>query len=156
MPTPAMPARALREGLSGQVVAKFTVSGGAVKDITIESGPRVFHDAVIDTLQRYRCSITDTPVKTGQSFDFNVPSSSKRRVILLADGRQYHGETSNDGMISLPEGRGIEYEITGKIRRQGIWKEGELVEQREVNQYLYRFIPPSEKTTPPHPTSAPK
>lgn len=129
--------------------------GGDVKDISIESGPSVFHAAVIDALQRYKCTITDVPVRTEQSFNFDVPSSSKRRVISLADGRQYHGETSNDGVMAMPEGQGIEYESSGKIRRQGIWKAGELIEQREVNQYLYRFIPPPQKPIPPPPPPPP-
>ena len=155
MPAPGMPARALREGIGGVVVTKFTILGGDVKDISIESGPSVFHAAVTDALQRYKCSITDVPVRTGQSFNFDVPSSSKRRVISLADGRQYHGETSNDGVMAMPEGQGIEYESSGKIRRQGIWREGELFEQREVNQYLYRFIPPPQKPIPPPPPPPP-
>jgi len=154
-PAPGMPERALREGIGGVVVTRFTIAGGDVKDIVIESGPRVFHDVVTDALQRYKCSITDVPIRTGQSFNFHVPSSSKRRVILLADGRQYHGEASYDGLLSIPEGQGIEYESSGKIRRQGIWKGGELIEQREVNQYLYRFFPPPQKPTPPPPPPTP-
>jgi len=154
-PSPAMPARALRDGIGGVVVTKFTIAGGDVKDIVIESGPRVFYDVVKDALQRYKCSITDVPVRTGQSFNFDVPSSSKRRVISLADGRQYHGETSNDGVMAMPEVQGIEYEASGKIRRQGVWREGELFEQREVNQYLYRFIPPPQKGIPPPPPPPP-
>ena len=155
MPSPGLPEQASREGISGEVYAKFTVVGGDVRDISIERGPQVFHASVIDALQRYKCSISDTPVRTGQSFKFEPRSTSKRRVILLADGRQYHGEASYDGVLSIPEGQGIEYESSGKIRRQGIWKGGELIEQREVNQYLYRFFPPPQKPTPPPPPPTP-
>ena len=43
---PEMPRRALIDGTQGVVKAQIVLKGGAVKDVTILAGPRVFHAAV--------------------------------------------------------------------------------------------------------------
>jgi periplasmic protein TonB len=68
---PEMPARAQREGLSGTVRAQATIVGGMVSAVEILSGPRLFHAAVREAMQKYRCSAPDGTVAV-QAFDFRV------------------------------------------------------------------------------------
>lgn len=68
---PEMPARALREGTSGTVRAQATIVGGVVSAVEILSGPRVFHAAVREAMQKYRCTAPDGTVAV-QAFDFRV------------------------------------------------------------------------------------
>ena len=146
MPQPEFPRRATREGASGQVTATFIITNGRVSSITNLNGPKVFHESVTVALQKYRCSPTEAPQMRTQSFDFRPYKPPVRRKILLPYGRQYHGETMEEDGFPLPEGEGIEYEANGTIRRQGIWKLGELVEQREIDSTKYAFTPRSEKS----------
>jgi len=68
---PQVPERALREGLSGTVRAQATITGGVVSAVDILSGPRVFHAAVREAMQKYRCTAPDGTVAM-QAFDFRV------------------------------------------------------------------------------------
>lgn len=68
---PEVPAKALREGLSGTVRAQATIMGGVVSAVDILSGPRVFHAAVRDAMQKYRCTAPDGTVAM-QAFEFKV------------------------------------------------------------------------------------
>jgi len=68
---PEVPAKALREGLSGTVRAQATISGGVVSAVDILSGPRVFHAAVREAMQKYRCTAPDGTVAM-QAFEFRV------------------------------------------------------------------------------------
>jgi hypothetical protein len=145
-PQPEFPRRAIREGTSGQVSAKFIITNGRVSSIINISGPKVFHEPVTAALQKYRCSSTEAPQVLTQSFNFRSYRPPERRLILLPYGRQYHGETMEEDGFPLPEGEGIEYEANGTVRRQGIWKLGELVEQREIDSIKYAFTPRSEKS----------
>lgn len=68
---PEIPAKALREGVSGTVRAQATILGGAVAAVEILGGPRVFHAAVREAMQKYRCTAPDGTVAV-QTFDFKV------------------------------------------------------------------------------------
>ena len=66
---PEMPRKAAQEGIEGLVVAQITIRDGVVKDVTIKSGPRVFHAAVREAVMQYKC-ITNGEVVTTQPFNF--------------------------------------------------------------------------------------
>jgi protein TonB len=68
---PEMPRRALQEGIGGTVRAQATIQGGAVKDVTILSGPRVFHAAVRAAMLQYKCVAADGTLAT-QEFQFRI------------------------------------------------------------------------------------
>ena len=53
---PEMPVKAKEEsGDEWMVSAKITIHNGSVKDVTILSGPKVFHDNVRKAIRQYRC-----------------------------------------------------------------------------------------------------
>jgi protein TonB len=68
---PEMPRRALQEGTSGVVRAQITITGGAVKEVQILSGPRVFHAAVRAAMLQYRCTAADGTTAV-QEFSFKL------------------------------------------------------------------------------------
>jgi protein TonB len=69
---PEMPVRAIRDGIEGVVKVQILVQSGEIKDITILSGPKVFHSAVRDAILQYKCkSDTDTVTAT-QEFSFKL------------------------------------------------------------------------------------
>lgn len=68
---PQVPEKALRDGLSGTVRAQATIMGGVVSAVEIQSGPRVFHAAVREAMQKYRCTAPDGTVAM-QAFEFRV------------------------------------------------------------------------------------
>lgn len=68
---PEMPRRALQEGVSGVVRAQITVVGGAVKEVQILSGPRVFHQAVRNAMLQYKCTAADGTTAV-QEFEFKL------------------------------------------------------------------------------------
>ena len=49
-----MPRRALQDGTQGVVKAQIVLKGGAVQDVTIRAGPRVFHAAVKAAIMQYK------------------------------------------------------------------------------------------------------
>lgn len=67
---PDMPRKALQEGAEGVVRAQALVRDGAVKEVTILSGPRVFHAAVRDAMLQYKCSGGPGDVLVPQEFVF--------------------------------------------------------------------------------------
>ena len=69
---PEMPRRALRDGTEGVVVARVTIKLGKVSDVTIVSGPRVFHDAVKEAVLQYKCTNTGPEVVATQEFVFRI------------------------------------------------------------------------------------
>lgn len=69
---PEMPVRALREGLEGVVRATAVVSQGRVTQVRIVSGPKVFHQAVMDAMRQYQCADTPGPVEATQEFSFQL------------------------------------------------------------------------------------
>ena len=69
---PEMPRKATQEGISGVVKAQALIKGGVVKDVTILSGPRVFHRAVKEAMMQYKCISDDTEINATQEFAFTL------------------------------------------------------------------------------------
>lgn len=69
---PEMPRKALQDGTEGVVRAKILIKDGVVQDVTIESGPRVFHSAVRTAIMQYKCSSGTGEVIATQEFAFKV------------------------------------------------------------------------------------
>lgn len=69
---PEMPRQAARDGTSGVVRARVVIRDGAVRDVTIESGPRVFHAAVRAAMLQYKCQATAGEVIATQEFVFKL------------------------------------------------------------------------------------
>ena len=69
---PEMPRKALREGIEGVVTAQIHVKGGRIVDVTILSGPRVFHAAVKAAMLQYTCITDGSEVIATQEFNFKV------------------------------------------------------------------------------------
>lgn len=69
---PEMPRRALRDGIGGVVKAQIHVKGGTIVDVTILSGPRVFHAAVKAAMLQYTCVTDGGEVIATQEFNFKV------------------------------------------------------------------------------------
>lgn len=68
-----MPRKALQDGTTGVVRAQALISGGQVKEVTILSGPRVFHAAVRQAMMQYRCTNDGSgDVLATQEFNFKV------------------------------------------------------------------------------------
>ena len=53
---PEMPRKAIQDGATGVVVAKALIRDGVVREVTILSGPRIFHAAVRAAMLQYKCS----------------------------------------------------------------------------------------------------
>jgi protein TonB len=70
--TPSMPRKALQDGTEGVVKAQARVKDGAVKEVTILSGPRVFHAAVREAMLQYKCSQDSVEVVAVQEFNFKI------------------------------------------------------------------------------------
>ena len=71
---PKMPRLALQDGTQGVVKAQIVLSGGVVQDVTILSGPRVFHAAVKAAIMQYKC-VADgagAEVTVTQEFNFKI------------------------------------------------------------------------------------
>lgn len=71
---PEMPRRAFLENASGVVRARALIKDGVVKEVTILSGPRVFHAAVRAAMLQYKCT-TDAGgdgVEATQEFTFKL------------------------------------------------------------------------------------
>ncbi len=67
---PEMPRRALRDGIEGVVKAQIHVKGGSIVEVTILSGPRVFHAAVKAAMLQYTCVTDGGDVIATQEFNF--------------------------------------------------------------------------------------
>jgi protein TonB len=68
------PAQALRLGLSGDVLVEFTVSAsGAITNIgVVKSTNRVFNDAAIDAVGKFRCAGQGRDVRVTVPFNFRL------------------------------------------------------------------------------------
>lgn len=53
---PEMPRKATQDGTEGVVKAQATIRDGVVREVTILSGPRVFHSAVKAAMMQYKCT----------------------------------------------------------------------------------------------------
>jgi protein TonB len=68
---PEIPRKALQDGASGVVRAQALIQGGVVKEVTIVSGPRIFHAAVRAAMSQYKCVAADGTVAV-QEFEFKI------------------------------------------------------------------------------------
>jgi protein TonB len=69
---PEMPRQAVREGTTGVVKAQALIRDGAVREVTILSGPRVFHSAVRGAMMQYSCISGSGDIIATQEFDFKL------------------------------------------------------------------------------------
>jgi len=69
---PEMPRKALQEGIEGVVKAQIHVKDGTILDVTVLSGPRVFHAAVKAAMLQYRCVTDGGEVTATQEFTFRL------------------------------------------------------------------------------------
>ena len=67
-----MPRKALQDGTTGVVRAQALVRDGVVKEVTILSGPRVFHAAVRAAMLQYKCTDEPGDVTATQEFGFKI------------------------------------------------------------------------------------
>ncbi len=70
--TPEMPRKALQDGTQGVVRARAVIRNGAVVEVTILSGPRVFHQAVRAAMLQYKCQSGPGDVVATQEFVFKI------------------------------------------------------------------------------------
>lgn len=70
--TPEMPRKAIQDGTEGVVKAQITIKGGVIQDVTIVSGPRVFHAAVRAAVLQYKCVTDAAEVVATQDFNFKL------------------------------------------------------------------------------------
>ena len=70
--TPQMPSRAVREGTEGVVEAQAVIRDGVVREVTILSGPPVYHAAVRQAMLQYRCVSGSGEVVATQKFVFKI------------------------------------------------------------------------------------
>ena len=71
-----MPRRALQDGTQGVVKAQIVLKGGAVQEVNILTGPRVFHATVKAAIMQYKC-VADgagagAEVTVTQEFNFKL------------------------------------------------------------------------------------
>lgn len=69
---PEMPRKALQDGSEGVVRAQVVIKDGAVREVTILSGPRVFHNAVKAAMMQYQCTVDATEIVATQEFVFKI------------------------------------------------------------------------------------
>ena len=69
---PEMPRKAIQDGSEGVVRAQALVKDGVVKEVTILSGPRVFHAAVKAAMMQYKCTADATEILATQEFVFKI------------------------------------------------------------------------------------
>jgi protein TonB len=69
---PEMPRKAIQEGTEGVVRAQALIKGGAVQEVTILSGPRVFHNAVRTAMMQYKCTVDAGEIIATQEFAFKL------------------------------------------------------------------------------------
>lgn len=68
---PEIPRRALRDGTEGVVKAQAVIRDGVVKEVTILSGPRVYHAPVREAMLQYKCVGAGEVIAT-QEFVFKI------------------------------------------------------------------------------------
>ena len=69
---PEMPKRAIQDGIFGVVRAQALIREGAVREVTILSGPRIFHAAVKAAMMQYRCTNDSVDITATQEFNFKI------------------------------------------------------------------------------------
>ena len=60
------------EGVSGIIKAQAVIREGAVREVTILSGPKVFHSAVRTAMLQYKCVSGDADIVATQQFVFEA------------------------------------------------------------------------------------
>jgi len=69
---PEMPRKALQDGTEGVIKAQILIKNGVVQEVTILSGPRVFHAAVKNAIAQYKCVADGPEVLATQEFNFKL------------------------------------------------------------------------------------
>lgn len=69
---PEMPRKALQDGIEGVVKAQIHIKNGIIQDVTVLSGPRVFHTAVKAAMMQYKCVTSESDVIAVQEFNFKL------------------------------------------------------------------------------------
>lgn len=69
---PEMPRKALQDGIEGVVKAQIHIKNGVIQDVTVLSGPRVFHAAVKAAMMQYKCVTNESDVIAVQEFNFRL------------------------------------------------------------------------------------
>ncbi len=69
---PEMPRKALQDEIEGVVRAQALIKDGVVKEVTILSGPKIFHAAVREAMLQYRCNSDSGEVLATQEFNFRM------------------------------------------------------------------------------------
>ena len=69
---PEIPRQALRDGTSGTVRAQVLIRDGKVVSVDVQSGPRVFHNAVREAMMQYKCISSSGDIVATQEFVFKV------------------------------------------------------------------------------------
>ena len=69
---PEMPRKALQDGTEGVVKAQALIRDGVVREVTILSGPRIFHASVRAAMLQYKCVSEPGDVLAPQEFSFKV------------------------------------------------------------------------------------
>ena len=69
---PEMPRKAIQDGTTGVVKAQALIKDGVIKEVTILSGPRVFHAAVRAAMMQYKCVTDGGDVIATQEFNFKI------------------------------------------------------------------------------------
>lgn len=69
---PEMPHKALQDGVEGVVRAQALIKDGVVKEVTILSGPRVFHAVVRNAMMQYKCTHDAGEILATQEFSFKI------------------------------------------------------------------------------------
>lgn len=69
---PEMPRKAQQDGIEGVVKAQIHIKGGVIQDVTVLSGPRVFHAAVKAAMMQYSCVTDGGEVVATQEFNFKL------------------------------------------------------------------------------------
>jgi protein TonB len=69
---PEMPRKALQDGIEGVVKAQIIIRDGVVQEVSILSGPRVYHAAVRAAMLQYKCQSGSGEVIATQEFAFKI------------------------------------------------------------------------------------
>ena len=69
---PEMPRKAIQDGSEGVVKAQALIKDGVIKEVTILSGPRVFHAAVKAAMMQYKCTADSGEITATQEFAFKI------------------------------------------------------------------------------------
>ncbi len=69
---PEMPRKAIQDGTAGVVRAQALIKDGAVKEVTILSGPRIFHTPVRNAMLQYKCTNDSGEILATQEFNFKL------------------------------------------------------------------------------------